>query len=88
MSIKKGNVSQSIEILNEMIDNNIELTHYSLSSILHTCLNGNDTHLYTKIWNIFVMDHAINPDIGCYNLLIKTAVNVKILTISRNLVMN
>ena len=71
---KKGDIDTSFRILNEMIAENIELTHYALSSMLHSCINNNvEIGQYEKVWTQFVTDQRVEPDIGCYNLLIKAA---------------
>lgn len=59
-----------------MKDEEVELTHFALSSLLHCCLRtegADNVALYDSIWSEFVCDHSVRPDVGCYGLAIKAA---------------
>lgn len=74
LSIKRE-IEKSFQILDEMkARRDVEITHYALSSMLHCCINNKlKIKQYSKVWNALVIDGNVQPDVGCYCLLIKAA---------------
>ena len=71
---KKGGIDKGFQILTEMKQKQIEITHYALSSMLHCCINNKkQIEQYQKVWNMLVIDGRVQADVSCYCLLIKAA---------------
>eukprot|EP01084_Bolivina_argentea_P298432 514261_1 len=70
---RKGKMSDAYIILDEMIAKDIELTHYTLSSLLVGCLRSKQEYLYERIWNDLVINKRTLPNVVSYNLVIKAA---------------
>ncbi len=70
---KKGHLNKGFALLDEMMQNKIELSHYNFSALIHGAIKSNQPQRYKSIWNDFINKYEIKPNYITYSLAISAA---------------
>ena len=59
---KQGHLYDGLNLVNEMMHKNIELSHCTLSALLNGCISSKQYSKYEDIWNKCISEYHIKPN--------------------------
>ena len=70
---RKGRVNDGLVVIDEMIENKIDLSHYNFSALIHGCIQSKQPERYKSIWDNFINKYNVSPNHITYSLAISAA---------------